>query len=113
MKKYISIPIWIFLLAFIFSLGFFIGNFSKPSVEKIEGLSNKESYLPSLVDFSSFWDAWNIIEKKYVNRFELDKQKMVYGAIVGMLDSLGDPYSVFMEPEDSKKEGQLKGCPSC
>lgn len=103
MKKYISIPIWIFLLIFIFGFGFFIGNFSKPSVEKIEGLSNKELDLPSLVDFSLFWDAWNIVERKYVNRFELDRQKMVYGAIVGMLDSLEDPYSIFMEPEDSEK----------
>ena len=103
MKKYISIPIWIILLVCIFSLGFFTGNLSKSSVEKIEGLSNKESYFPSSVDFSLFWDAWNIIEKKYVNRFELNRQKMVYGAIVGMIDSLGDPYSVFMEPEDSKK----------
>jgi len=103
MKKYISIPIWIFLLIFIFGFGFFIGNFSKPSVEKIEGLSNKELDLPSLVDFSLFWDAWNIVERKYVNRFELDRQKMVYGAIVGMLDSLEDPYSIFMEPKDSEK----------
>jgi len=103
MKKYISIPIWTFLLIFIFGFGFFIGNFSKPSVEKIEGLSNKELDLPSLVDFSLFWDAWNIVERKYVNRFELDRQKMVYGAIVGMLDSLEDPYSIFMEPEDSEK----------
>ena len=103
MKKYISIPIWIFLLIFIFGFGFFIGNFSKPSVEKIEGLSNKELDIPSLVDFNLFWDAWNVVERKYVNRFELDRQKMVYGAIVGMLDSLEDPYSIFMEPKDSEK----------
>ena len=104
MKKYISIPIWTLLLVFIFAFGFFIGNFNKPSVEKIEGLSNKESYLNDVdIDFSLFWDAWNIVEEKYVNRFELDKQKMVYGAIVGMLDSLEDPYSIFMEPEDSEK----------
>ena len=103
MKKYISIPIWTFLLIFIFGFGFFIGNFSKPSVEKIEGLSNKELDIPSLVDFNLFWDAWNVVERKYVNRFELDRQKMVYGAIVGMLDSLEDPYSIFMEPKDSEK----------
>jgi len=28
---------------------------------------------------------------------------MIYGAISGLLSSLDDPYSVFMEPEDSKK----------
>jgi len=103
MKKYISVPIWTLLLVFIFGFGFFIGNFNQPSIEKIEGLSNKESYTSSLVDFSLFWDAWSIVEKKYVNRFELNKQKMIYGAITGMLNSLEDPYSIFMEPEDSEK----------
>ena len=102
MKKYISIPAWSFLLISIFGFGFFIGNSSKSSIEEIEGLFNKESQISS-VDFGLFWDAWNIIEKKYVNRFELDRQKMVYGAIVGMIDSLEDPYSVFMEPEDSER----------
>jgi len=103
MKKYTSTSIRIFLLLIIFAIGFFVGNFSRPSIEKIEGLSNKESIDSNSVDFSLFWDTWNIIEKKYVNRLELDRQKMVYGAIAGMVNALGDPYSIFMEPEDSAK----------
>ncbi|MBL7155393.1 MAG: S41 family peptidase [Candidatus Portnoybacteria bacterium] len=103
MKKYISIPIWIILLASIFGSGFFIGQISRPSVEKVEGLTNKELGQPILTDFSLFWDAWRTIEKKYVDRGDLDRQNMIYGAIAGLLKSLGDPYSVFMEPEESKK----------
>jgi len=103
MKKYIFIPIWIILLASIFGSGFFIGQISRPSIEKVEGLSNKELGQPTLVDFSLFWDAWRILEKKYVDRDSLDRQNMIYGAIAGLFKSLGDPYSVFMEPEESKK----------
>ncbi len=103
MKKYISIPIWIILLASIFGSGFFIGQISRPSIEKVEGLSNKELGQPTLVDFSLFWDAWRVLEKKYVDRDGLDRQNMIYGAISGLLKSLGDPYSVFMEPKESKK----------
>jgi len=103
MKKYISIPIWIILLAAIFGFGFFIGQTSQPSVEKVEGLANKEFGQPTLVDFNLFWDAWRIIEKKYVDRDDLDRQNMVYGAVAGLLKSLDDPYSVFMEPPESKK----------
>lgn len=103
MKKYISIPIWILLLAIIFGSGFFIGQISRPSVEEVEGLTNKELGQPTLIDFSLFWDAWRIIEKKYVDRDDLDRQNMIYGAIAGLLKSLDDPYSVFMEPEESKK----------
>lgn len=103
MKKYIYIPILIVILGLVFSLGFFIGEYKQPSIEKIEGLNNKEPGQSIGVDFSLFWDAWRAIENKYVGRNELDRQKMTYGAISGLLNSLDDPYSVFMEPEDSKK----------
>jgi len=114
MKKYISLPIWILLLAVIFGLGFFVGQSSQPSIGKVEGLTNKELGQSSLVDFSLFWDAWRLIEKKYVDRGELNRQNMVYGAVAGLLKSLDDPYSVFMEPHESKKfiddmEGSFEG----
>lgn len=52
-------------------------------------------------DFSIFWDAWKIIEDKYTIE-ELDYQKMVYGAVAGMADSLDDPYTIFLTPEENK-----------
>jgi len=102
-KKYILIPIWIILLFIVFSFGFFIGQNRQPSIDKIEGLANKETSQTIDADFSLFWDAWHLIEKKYVNRLDLDREKMVYGAISGLVESLDDPYSVFMEPQESKK----------
>ncbi len=103
MKKYISVPIYMIVLGLVFSLGFFIGEYNQPSIEKINSISNKESDQEIKADFSLFWDAWQLIEKKYVNREDLNSQKMIYGAISGLLSSLDDPYSIFMEPEDSKK----------
>lgn len=58
---------------------------------------------PEEVDFSLFWEAWNKLHQKFVNPKEMDTQQMIYGAISGMVKSLGDPYTVFMTPEDSKK----------
>jgi len=103
MKKYISLSILAVLLAVIFGLGFFVGQSSQPSIEKIEGLTNKQLGQPPLVDFGLFWDAWHLIEEKYVDRDNLNRQGMIYGAISGLLKSLDDPYSVFMEPTESKK----------
>ncbi len=103
MKKYIYIPVYMIVLGLVFGFGFFIGEYNQPSIEKINSISNKESDQEIKADFSLFWDAWRLIEKKYVNRNDLDNQKMIYGAISGLLSSLDDPYSVFMEPEDSKK----------
>ncbi len=102
MKKYIFIPIWIILFAVIFGFGFFIGQTNQPSIDKIEGISNKDLGQSTSVDFSLFWDAWHMIEKKHVDRLNLDVQKMIYGAVKGLFDSLDDPYTVFMEPEKSK-----------
>jgi len=102
-KKYISLPIWFILLTAIFGLGFFVGQSSQPSVDKVEDLSGKQLGQPALVDFSLFWDAWHLIESKYVDRDDLNQQEMVYGAVSGLLKSLDDPYSVFMEPSESKK----------
>lgn len=103
MKRYPLIPIWIIILVVVFSSGYFVGQINRPSVEKVEGLANKESTQSANVDFSLFWDTWHLIETKYVDRLDLDRQEMVYGAIAGLVKSLGDPYSVFMEPQESKR----------
>jgi len=103
MKKYFLTTTWIILLVIVFGFGFFIGQTSRPSIEKIEGVANKQSGQPIDADFSLFWDAWHVIEKKYVDREDLDRQSMVFGSINGLLKSLDDPYSVFMEPEQSKR----------
>ncbi|MBM2820625.1 MAG: ctpA [Candidatus Berkelbacteria bacterium] len=94
-------------------LGYLVGNKNltfnenfKPQVVKTD-LGK-----PQDVDFSMFWDAWNIVTDKFVGK--INTQKMVYGAIKGMVESLGDPYTSFMEANDSKMlqedlSGQIQG----
>ncbi len=53
------------------------------------------------VDFSLFWTVWTKLEQKYVDRTKIDSQKMVYGAISGMVSSLGDPYTIFLPPKEN------------
>ncbi len=54
------------------------------------------------VDFSLFWDVWNRVKRDYIEADTIDPQNMVYGAISGMVESLGDPYSVFLPPKENK-----------
>ena len=103
MRKYISTISWVVVLVIVFGFGFFFGQSSQPSIEKIEGLTGKESNQDIGIDFSLFWDAWYLIETNYVDRASLDRQEMVYGAISGLLKSLDDPHSVFLEPQESKR----------
>jgi carboxyl-terminal processing protease len=49
--------------------------------------------------FAVFWEVWNLVEGEFYHRGPLDRQRMIQGAIKGMLDSLGDQYSVYQEPD--------------
>ncbi len=53
-------------------------------------------------DMSLFWYTWNLLEEKYLKKTSLDPQKMIYGAISGMVSSLEDPYTIFLPPEENK-----------
>lgn len=49
--------------------------------------------------FGVFWEVWNLVEGEFYRSGPIDRQKMIQGAIKGMLDSLGDRYTVYQEPE--------------
>ena len=42
-----------------------------------------------VVDFKLFWDTWNLIKDRYAKQ-PVDEKKMFYGALEGMVASLGD-----------------------
>ena len=58
---------------------------------------------PEDLDFSLFWEAWHKIQQEYVNPGDIDTQELIYGAISGMVESLEDPYTIFFDPQDTKK----------
>src|SRR5262249_27263337 len=49
--------------------------------------------------FAVFWEVWNLVETEFYHRSPLDRQRMIQGAIKGMLESLGDQYTVYQEPD--------------
>ena len=57
-----------------------------------------EDKLSQDVDFDLFWEVWDILEKEFVDRDKLSEKEMFYGAVRGLVSSLGDPYTVFMNP---------------
>lgn len=63
---------------------------------------NKEAP-PTLanVDFSLFWNVWQKLETKYYDKTKLDPQKMLNGAITGMVQSIEDPYTMFLPPKQN------------
>lgn len=49
-------------------------------------------------DFSVFWNVWENLENKFYDKSKLDPQQMLNGAIAGLTQSLGDPYTVYLAP---------------
>jgi carboxyl-terminal processing protease len=61
------------------------------------------------IDFSLFWNVWDELSASYLDKSALSPAKMVYGAIQGMVASLGDPYTVFLPPEDQQRSKEDLG----
>jgi carboxyl-terminal processing protease len=55
-----------------------------------------EDSLESL--FEPFWESWDIIHDYYIDQ-PVDETEMMQGAIRGMLDSLGDQHTSYMDPD--------------
>lgn len=103
LKKTLLVASIVILICGAFISGLRIGQKSQIFVAPIEGVKNTDLNKPEDVDFSLFWNAWRYIQGYFLKSNNLNYQEMVYGAIKGMVDSLGDPYTVFFKPEDAKK----------
>jgi carboxyl-terminal processing protease len=61
-------------------------------------------------DFALMAEAWNTIQKVYVDRSALKPKMMTYGAINGLVNSLGDTgHSTFLTPEMLKEDRKYMG----
>ncbi|MBI2630945.1 S41 family peptidase [Candidatus Nomurabacteria bacterium] len=101
----------IILLAVLFFIsGLYVGANNRPAIEKVTGVTGKETAVATTADFSPFWKVWNSINEKYPNASSVTDQERVYGAIAGLVSSLNDPYSVFFNPEESDSfEEEISG----
>lgn len=66
------------------------------------------------IDLELYWTVLDQLDNYYVDEEALDEQNMLYGSIKGLVNSLEDPYTVFMTPEESENfnaslEGTLEG----
>lgn len=124
--KVIKIYFLIIFFLLIFGAGIVVGR-SKNKVRVVTTsaetnanygtVADKEDSIPDWlgrdVNFRIFWDLWNTIQEEYIGR-PVGETKLFYGALNGMVASLGDPYSVFLEPKvaeefDEELQGRFEG----
>ncbi len=56
-------------------------------------------------EFSTFWEAWDIVHRYFVDRAALDTTELTYGAIRGMINALGDEgHTIFLTPQELTRQ---------
>ena len=118
-KRYFVFFLAIFLLIGSFWIGYTSGIQKQLSENQLYPLGktsveNKDPARGTEVDFSIFWKVWDLLKEKHVDQKSLDAQKMVYGAIKGMLEATDDPYTSFFDPKEAESfaqdiEGSFEG----
>jgi carboxyl-terminal processing protease len=108
-----KILVFLIVVAFVFYAGYFLGRQGfKASATGITNVqvSREVPQDKQDVDFGLFWRVWDTLATSYFDKSKLDPVKMVYGAIQGMVSAVGDPYTVFLPPDENKVvEEDLKG----
>lgn len=101
----------------VFAVGVYVGSSDQPEFAELNQIfaatQNEEE--PRNVDMTAFWKTWDLINEKYVptgsaTSTKITDEEKVWGAIEGLVASLGDQYSFFLPPEEKKEfEENLNG----
>ncbi len=81
-----------------------LGASDNPLIQKF--VSNPTGSAPAGADFSEFWNVWGRLQQSYFDPKAIDYQKMTYGSIKGLAQSLGDPYTQYLTPDENKQANE-------
>ncbi|MGE5425959.1 MAG: S41 family peptidase [Bacillota bacterium] len=54
-------------------------------------------------DFGLYWEVWDKLKSDYVDKNKVKDEEMFYGSLRGLAASMDDPYTVFMDPKETKE----------
>lgn len=106
MKKIGFILLSLFVAALFATGGFVYGvsvGSNTPRNLVISNAANLSAENGDPADFSTFWQAWSLIDDLYLRNKAISPTEKLHGAIAGLVRSLGDDYSEYFNPEDNKK----------
>lgn len=100
LKIIIAIVVGLVLISGAFSGGLLVG-WMLPQKTQVESPLTAQS-TPSASSstdllFKPFWQAWDLVHEQYIDQ-PVNDEKLMQGAIKGMMDSLGDEHSGYMDP---------------
>jgi len=114
LNRYKIVLIILILLAVSFGVGMYFGKSQQNLNQSLSTTAGISSLSTSSVNMDAFWTTWNLLDQKFVythkDAKKITDQDKIWAAIQGLTSSYGDPYTVFMPPEESKAfEGDISG----
>ncbi len=105
-KKVLEIAVIAVVAVALVGSGYWLGFTDGRNVPKrvvVTGVTNFQAPSSTTADFSTFWEAWQTINDYYLRNPSTTNQEKVYGAVNGLVNSLGDPYSEFFTPQSNQQ----------
>lgn len=101
LRKVLNAGLVIASCALILSAGFTLGLASADR----QGINQaySQSNASSTPDMAKFWEAWQLVNKKYLNASEVTDEQKIQGAIAGLVVALDDPYSEYFQPGEAEE----------
>jgi len=54
-------------------------------------------------NFNLYWEVWDKLKTDFVDKNKIKDEDMFYGSLRGLVASVDDPYTVFMDPTEAKE----------
>lgn len=105
-KRSARIIAFILVITIVFISGYAAGNYQHPTstdTALAQQLTNAEvannvKITDKNVDFNLLWKVWNQVKSEYVNQ-PVSDATLFYGAVTGIAEATGDPYTEFFKPD--------------
>ncbi|MFH1667654.1 MAG: S41 family peptidase [Candidatus Komeilibacteria bacterium] len=102
-RKNITTLVVIVLILLSFIFGFFFGRLGDTSQDlqpgEVYNLDKIPEFMTRDVNFELFWQVWDLLKMKYLYSESISNIDLFYGSLAGSVAALGDPYSVFFNPD--------------
>ena len=102
----------------LFGLGVRLGNSLErlpwSPVHTITGSGGVLTNPETEADLDQFWETWHVLLDTYIDPSEMETQKLLQGAVEGLVRGVGDPYTVFLTKKETQEfddslNGRLEG----
>src|SRR3989344_649801 len=101
-ERYTQVLISALIAVVLFTTGFYAGKRDSNNIS-VQFLNASST---SYANMSSFWRAWEILDEKFSpaasTTAPISREDKLWGAIEGLANAYGDPYTVFFPPVESK-----------